>query len=97
MELSKSIIMLSALAHESRLVIFKQLVQAGHVGMQPNHLSSALNMPPATLSFHLKELFHADLVSKEKQGRAINYTAQFKSMNDLIEYLKENCCSGSSC
>ena len=97
MELSKSIIMLSALAHESRLIIFKHLVQAGHIGMQPNALSEQLNMPAATLSFHLKELFHADLISKEKLGRSINYSAQYKSMDELIEYLKENCCAGETC
>jgi len=86
--------MLSALAHESRLIIFKQLVQAGHKGLQPNQLSEALNMPAATLSFHLKELFNAHLVHKEKQGRAIYYSAQYHSMDELINFLQENCCSG---
>jgi len=97
MELSNSIIMLSALAHESRLIIFKQLVQAGHTGMQPNTLSEKLEMPPATLSFHLKELFNANLVSKERQGRSISYKAQYQSMDDLIAFLKENCCSDDVC
>ncbi len=94
MELSKSIIMLSALAHESRLLIFKQLVQAGHSGLQPNTLSEHFHMPAATLSFHLKELFNANLVSKNKQGRAIYYSAQYASMDELINYLQENCCAG---
>ena len=97
MELTKSIVMLSALAHESRLIIFKQLIQAGHSGMYPNTLSETLGMPAATLSFHLKELFHADLVSKEKQGRSIKYTAQYQSMDKLIAYLQENCCSNETC
>lgn len=97
MEISNSIIMLSALAHESRLIIFKQLVQAGPKGMQPNNLSVKLGMPAATLSFHLKELFHADLVSKQKLGREIHYTAKYISMDQLIDFLKENCCSGESC
>ena len=94
MELSNSINILSALAHESRLVIFKQLVQAGPNGLQPKSLSNNLNMPAATLSFHLKELFHANLVEKNKQGRFIYYSAQYQTMDELIDYLKENCCSG---
>ncbi|MBL7004416.1 MAG: helix-turn-helix transcriptional regulator [Gammaproteobacteria bacterium] len=97
MEISNSINILSALAHESRLLIFKQLVQAGPEGLQPNSLSERLNMPAATLSFHLKELFHANLVSKNKQGRSIYYSAHYQTMDELIAYLKENCCTGSSC
>jgi len=54
-------------------------------------------MPAATLSFHLKELFHADLVSKNKQGRSIYYSAQYQTMDELVAYLIENCCSGGFC
>lgn len=85
--------MLSALAHETRLTIFKRLVQSGHKGLHPNQLSDYLDIPAATLSFHLKELFIAELVSKHKQGRAISYIANYHSMNELIHYLQENCCT----
>lgn len=94
MEITNSISILAALAHESRLVIFKCLVEAGHSGLQPSELSAHIKMPAATLSFHLKELFHANLVSKVKKGRAIIYTANYQTMNQMIEYLQENCCSG---
>lgn len=97
MEISKSITMLSALAHESRLTIFKRLVQTGNKGMQPNQLSEQLNIPAATLSFHLKELFIAGLVSKNKQGRAISYSANYQSMDELLQYLQENCCLDELC
>ncbi len=94
MELLKSINVLSALAQESRLLVFKQLVQAGPEGMQPFAISKNLNMPAATLSFHLKELFQADLIIKNKQGRAIFYSAKQETMTELIDYIQENCCQG---
>lgn len=95
MELSKSVHLLSTLAQESRLRIFKLLVQAGPEGITPMQLGKRLKMPAATLSFHLKELFHAGLTQKTRQGRSIIYSADFSTMQSLIDYLQENCCSGS--
>ena len=95
MELSKSVHLLATLAQESRLSIFKLLVQAGPDGLTPMQLGERLNMPAATLSFHLKELFQAELTHKTKQGRSILYSANYSTMQSLIDYLQENCCSGN--
>lgn len=97
MELSNSVLLLSSLAHESRLQIFRLLVRSGPQGMNPMLLAENLNMPGATLSFHLKELFQAGLVNKDRQGRSIIYSANYATMNELIGYLQENCCIDSSC
>ncbi len=97
MELSNSVILLSSLAHESRLRIFKQLVQAGPAGTTPMALAEILEMPAATLSFHLKDLYQAGLTLKQKQGRSIIYRADFLRMSQLIDYLQENCCVDGEC
>ncbi len=97
MELSNSVVLLSSLAHESRLRIFKQLVQAGTTGTTPMVLAEILEMPAATLSFHLKELYQAGLTLKQKQGRSIIYRADFLRMSQLIDYLQENCCIDGEC
>ena len=88
---------LSALAHEARLRVFRALVVAGPEGLTPSTLAEQLDIAPNALSFHLKELFHADLVSQERQGRNILYRAAFPVMNDLLAYLTENCCQGAPC
>lgn len=88
---------LSALAHGARLRVFRALVVAGPEGLTPSALAEQLNIAPNALSFHLKELFHADLVSQERQGRNILYRAAFPVMNDLLAYLTENCCQGAPC
>ena len=97
MELLNSVKLLSSLAHESRLKIFKQLVQAGPQGITPLQLIEKLEMPAATLSFHLKELYLAGLTHKVKQGRSIIYSANYSCMQSLIEYLQENCCDDNHC
>lgn len=88
---------LAALAQEVRLRVFRALVMAGNDGLTPSALSEQLNVAPNTLSFHLKELTHADLVSQERQGRNLIYRASFDTMNALLGYLTENCCQGASC
>ena len=88
---------LSALAHEARLRVFRALVVAGPEGLTPSALAEQLGIAPNALSFHLKELFHADLVSQERQGRNVLYRAAFPVMNDLLVYLTENCCQGAVC
>lgn len=88
---------LAALAQEARLRIFRALVVAGPQGLTPGALSETMAVPAATLSFHLKELAHANLVSQERQGRNLIYRASFDSMNALLGYLTENCCQGEAC
>ena len=88
---------LAALAQESRLLVFRLLVQKGSEGMYPSDISARLKLSPATLSFHLKELAHAGLIRARPEGRHIRYSADFKSMNALLDYLTENCCQGRSC
>lgn len=88
---------LAALAQEVRLRVFRALVVAGQEGLTPGELSEQLGIAPNTLSFHLKELTHAGLVSQERQGRNLIYRASFATMNDLLAYLTENCCQGAAC
>lgn len=99
MEIKTAVRILAALAQESRLSIFRLLVEAGPTGMAAGEIASALGLSPATLSFHLKEMNHAALVSARTQGRFIYYAADFAHMNTLLAYLTENCCArdGSSC
>lgn len=88
---------LSALAHEARLRVFRALVVAGPDGLTPSTLAEQLGIAPNALSFHLKELSHAELVSQERQGRNVLYRAAFPAMNGLLAYLVENCCEGAAC
>jgi DNA-binding transcriptional ArsR family regulator len=89
---------LSALAHESRLAVFRMLVQSGPDGRAAGELVEALAIPGPTLSFHLKGLSQAGLVASRRRGRHVFYTANFPRMNSLLDYLTENCCgSGASC
>lgn len=88
---------LAALAQEARLRIFRALVVAGSQGLNPGLLASQLDVAPATLSFHLKELTNAGLITQERQGRHLVYRASFDSMNELLAYLTENCCQGEAC
>lgn len=88
---------LAGLAHDTRLALFRLLVPAGHDGLAAGNLGAQLKLPPATLSFHLKELRHAGLVSQRRQGRAIYYAADYAVMDALIAYLTENCCQGAAC
>ena len=97
MQEANAIRSLSALAHEARLRIFRALVVAGPEGLTPSVLAEQLNIASNALSFHLKELLHADLVSQERQGRNLVYRASFDAMNALLGYLTENCCQGASC
>lgn len=88
---------LAALAHTQRLRIFRALVVAGPTGVTPSALADQLGLARNTLSFHLKELSHASLVSIEQQGRNLIYRADFTRMNGLIGYLTEHCCQGGAC
>ena len=94
MDKSNIIAALAALAQEARLDIFRLLVQAGPEGLAAGQLAEQLGLPPATLSFHLKELRHAGLVSFQRASRSLIYSAEFVNMNGLLAYLTENCCQG---
>lgn len=88
---------LAALAQSARLRVFRALVGAAPEGLTPSALSATLDIPPSTLSFHLKELIHADLVTVERDGRSLIYRPAIRQMNDLLGYLTDHCCQGRSC
>ncbi|NUA30533.1 ArsR/SmtB family transcription factor [Cupriavidus basilensis] len=85
---------LAALAQQSRLAIFRLLVQAGPAGMHAGRIGEALGLPPATLSFHLKELANAGLVASRQEGRNVIYQARYVRMNELLGFLMAHCCEG---
>jgi ArsR family transcriptional regulator, arsenate/arsenite/antimonite-responsive transcriptional repressor len=98
MEMKEALNALAALAHETRLAIFRLLVEAGPAGLPVGKIGERLGTAPATLSFHLKELGHAQLVTTRHEGRFIYCSANFTTMNGLLAYLTENCCgSGTAC
>lgn len=96
MEIKDAIKALAALAQESRLAIFRLLVECGPAGLPVGKIGAQLGIAPATLSFHLKELSHADLVTARQEGRFIFYSAHFGTMNGLLAFLTENCCAGNA-
>lgn len=88
---------MAALAQETRLATYRLLVQAGPDGMSPGAIGERLGIPASSLSFHLKELSHAQLIAPRQQGRYIRYAADFSTMNQLLGFLTENCCGGRPC
>jgi ArsR family transcriptional regulator len=97
METKNIIAALSALAQESRLAVFRLLVQTGPEGMAASKIAAQLSISPSALSFHLKELSHAQLVTSRHEGRFVIYSTSFETMNGLIEFLTDNCCGGNPC
>ena len=97
MESKPAVNALAALAQDTRLAVYRQLVQAGPDGLAAGAIAEALSLPPATLSFHLKTLSHAGLLRMRAEGRSKIYQADFDCMNALLGYLTENCCSGADC
>jgi len=95
MEKSDAVAALSALAQDSRLDVFRLLVQAGPDGMPAGHIGERLGLPSATLSFHLNQLRQAGLVTFRREGRSLIYMAEYAAMNALLGYLTENCCQGA--
>ena len=97
MDSSSAVTYLTALAHGSRLGIFRLLVRSGPQGMCVGDIGSKLKIAPTTLSFHLKELTQAKLIKARQESRFVYYSADFKRMNALLGYLTEHCCEGQSC
>ncbi|MBB5018045.1 DNA-binding transcriptional ArsR family regulator [Chitinivorax tropicus] len=97
METKTVIAALAALAQESRLAIFRALVQAGLAGLSAGKIGEITGIAPSSLSFHMKELTHAGMVTSRQEGRFVIYTAHFDAMNALLAFLTENCCGGQSC
>lgn len=97
METKDVLAALAAIAQESRLAIFRLLVQIGPNGMAATKIAEQLDIAPSSLSFHLKELTHAKLITSRNEGRFVIYSTDVVVMNSLIGYLTENCCGGVPC
>jgi ArsR family transcriptional regulator len=97
MEENEVVRALAALAHPSRLQVFRALVVVGQQGLTPGTMAQALAMPAATLSFHLKELMNAGLVTQERAGRNLLYRAAYDRMNGVLGFLTAHCCQGAEC
>ena len=93
----QALLALAALAHPLRLRVFRALVVVGSPGLTAGAIQEGVQTPAATLSFHLKELTHAGLVTQERSGRNFIYRAAYDEMNGLLAYLTENCCAGAAC
>ena len=94
MDIKDAVKALGALAQESRLTVFRMLVEAGPAGMSPGVIGERTGIPAATLSFHLKELVNTGLVSSRQEGRFILYAPRIDRMADLLDYLTHECCGG---
>jgi DNA-binding transcriptional ArsR family regulator len=96
MDIQAAVGKLAALAQETRLSIFRLLVEKGPDGMNAGAIAEALDLAPATLSFHIAHLARAGLVSSRQESRFIFYSTSFTAMDDLIAYLTDNCCQGQA-
>ena len=94
MKIKQAVIALTALAQESRLRVFRLLVPTGRKGMAAGEIAERLDIPSATLTFHLKELSHAALVESRREGRSIIYSLRVEGMRDLLTFLARDCCQG---
>ncbi len=97
MKSQTAVFRLAALAQETRLAVFRLLVQKGPGGLCVGDIQSRLDLAPATLSFHLKALTHAGLIKARQESRFIYYVPDFPAMSSLLTYLTENCCGGREC
>ncbi|NYE21918.1 ArsR/SmtB family transcription factor [Pigmentiphaga litoralis] len=97
MEMKTAARALTAIGNESRLLVYRMLIEAGPAGLAAGKLAELAGMPPSSLSFHLKELVHADLLESRQEGRFVIYAAKYQTMTDLIGFLTDNCCGGNPC
>jgi len=97
MDKSETIAALAALAHDTRLDVFRLLIEAGPNGLAVGHIGDALQVPPATLNHHLAQLKQAGLVVCVRDGRKLIHRADYARMDGMVSYLLENCCQGGTC
>jgi DNA-binding transcriptional ArsR family regulator len=97
MKLTDAVERLGALAQETRLALFRALVQQGRTGLAAGELAERLGISPPNLSFHVATLERAGLVERRRNGRSVVYAASYSGMQELLAYLYENCCQGSGC
>ena len=97
MDTKNAITSLAALAQDMRLAVFRLLVATGPEGLAASKIAESLGVPPSSLSFHLTELTHAGLLVPRQAGRFVIYAVNFDTMNALLGFLTENCCSGNPC
>lgn len=97
MDTTQAIAALGALAQETRLELFRLLVQRGPEGLPAGAIAETLGVTPSSLSFHLQQLVYAGLITQRRASRQIIYAAAYESMNGLMAYLTQNCCAGASC
>lgn len=97
MNAKQAVVKLASLAQETRLRIFRLLVETGKDGMNASAIAEALDLAPATLSFHVSHLARAGLVNARQESRFIFYSVSYSAMDDLIAYLSKNCCQGNAC
>ena len=96
MDTTTAVTALEALAQQSRLGIFRLLVEAGPAGLPAGGIAEHMTLPAATLSFHLAQLKRAGLIACRRDGRSLIYTADFPAMNGLVQFLTDNCCGGNA-
>lgn len=96
METEKAVVALESLAQQSRLGIFRLLVEAGPDGLPAGQIADQMALPAATLSFHLSQLKHSGLLACRRDGRSLIYSADFAAMNELVAFLTDNCCGGEA-
>ncbi len=96
MKAPQAIAALGALAHETRLEVFRLLVQRGPDGLSAGTIAQTLKLPPSSLTFHLQQLTHAGLITQRRLSRQLFYAADFAAMNAVVGYLTENCCGGGA-
>jgi ArsR family transcriptional regulator, arsenate/arsenite/antimonite-responsive transcriptional repressor len=96
MDAKQAIAALGALAHETRLAVYRLLVERGPGGLSAGKIAQALALSPSSLTFHLQQLTHAGLITQRRMSRQLIYATDFAAMNGLMGYLTENCCGGGA-
>src|SRR5580700_6384587 len=95
MTADETVAALAAIAHAHRLAAYRLLVEAGPEGLSAGLVAEKLGIPPSSLTFHLQQLFRAELITQRRLSRQLIYAANFETMNTLLAYLTDNCCGAS--